>query len=113
MKVDEFKDRVKQACMLLTLPDPMVIQERVGSVKPRISLSEHRFIDVYFNEATGTLNSALIEGNRRRLGINGYRRRLWHMHPPGRTREHIPVKPMTVERILRHYARYLKRERKQ
>lgn len=112
MKVDEFKERVSKICAKLMLPQPTIVQERLGSVKLRISLSEQRFIDIYFNEVTGTLNSALVENNRRTTGINGYGARHWHTHPPGRTREHIPVKPMTIEQILRHYALHLRRGRR-
>lgn len=111
MKVDEFERRVRIACLTLNLPYPKVIQERLGSVKLRIELSKDRFIDVYFNERVETLNSALLEKGQRILGINGYSKRAWHMHPFGKTGEHIPVKPMSIENVLRHYAVFLKKRK--
>lgn len=75
-----------------------------------IELSRYRFIDVYFNERTGTLNSALLEKGRRILGINGYQKRVWHMHPFGRAREHITVRPMRIEKVLRQYALFLRKK---
>lgn len=110
MRVGEFERRVRTACLTLNLPQPRIIQQRVGSVKLRIEFSRYRFIDLYFNERTGTLNSALLEEGHRILGINGYRKRLWHIHPFGRTREHIPVKPMRIEDVLRRYADFLKKK---
>jgi hypothetical protein len=110
LRVDEFKKEVRRACLTLNLPEARVIQERLGSVKLRIELSQYRFIDVYFNERTGTLNSALLEKGRRILGINGYRKRVWHMHPFGRAREHITVRPMRIEEVLRQYALFLKKK---
>ncbi len=46
----------------------------------------------------------------RTFGINGYGERLWHMHPLGKMDEHVPVKPMTIESLLRRYTTVLKKK---
>jgi len=107
LRVDEFERRVRAGCLTLNLPQPKVIQGRVGSVKLRIQFSKDSFIDIYFNERTGTLNSALLEKGRRILGINGYEKRVWHMHPFGKAQEHVRIKPMRIENILRRYSAFL------
>jgi len=110
LRVEQFQKRAKRACLVLDLPEPKLIDLKAGSVKLRIQLSEERFIDVYFNEKTKTLNSAMIEKGRRTFGINGYGGRLWHMHPLGKMDEHVPVKPMTIESLLRRYTTVLKKK---
>ena len=110
MKVEQFQKRAKRACLLLDLPEPELVDLKAGSIKLRIQLSEERFIDVYFNEKTKALNSAMIEKGRRIFGINGYGdEHLWHMHPLGKMDEHVPVKRMSIERLLRDYAAVLKK----
>jgi len=109
LRVDEFERKVRTACLTLNLPKARIIQQRVGSIKLRIEFSKDRFIDVYFNERTGTMNSALLENGRRILGINDYQKRVWHILPFGETREHISVKPMRIEEVVRQYAVFLKK----
>jgi hypothetical protein len=102
LRVEQFQKRVKRACLLLDLPEPELVDLKAGSVKLRIQLSEERFIEVYFNEKRKTLDSAMIEEGRRIFGINGYAsEHLWHIHPLGKMDEHVPVKPMSIERLLR------------
>jgi len=111
LRVEQFQKRATRACLALNLPEPKLIDLRAGSVKLRIQLSEERFIDVYFNEKTRTLNSAMIEKGRRIFGINGYGdKRFWHMHPVGKMDEHVPVKPMTIESLVRRYATVLRKK---
>jgi len=111
LRVDGFRKRAKSACLALKLPEPKLIDLKAGSVKLRIHPSEERFIDVYFNEKTKTLNSAMIEKGRRTFGINGYGdKRFWHMHPFGKMDEHVPVKPMTIESLLRRYSTILRKK---
>ena len=52
----------------------------------------------------------MIEKRRRIFGINGYGdEHLWHMHPLGKMDEHVPVKRMSIERLLGDYAAVLKK----
>jgi len=62
LRIDDFKRKLRTACLALNFPEERLIQESVGSVKLRIEFSRYGFIDVYFSERTATLNSALVEG---------------------------------------------------
>lgn len=101
MKLNEFQEKAFRFCSQEGLQEPVIIERRITTLKLRISLS-NGFIDLFYNEVTETINSALIWRGRRVFGINGYpKKQKWHMHPIGRRRIHAEVRSMTVEEILR------------
>lgn len=103
MKISELRRRFEKVSRNLNLPRPEVIKVRF-QVKPKAS------IELYFNEETQTLTSALLVKDKRIFGINGYPKSgVWHIHPLDKVDEHREVMPMKVEKILEEYAQVLKK----
>lgn len=63
-------------------------------IRGRILLEQDRFLQVYFNEETGTTAFALIEGEQRIWGIDYDELRGWHEHPVERPSDHQDIEPM-------------------
>jgi hypothetical protein len=72
LKVEDFRFKVETECLRQGLSKPEILEERIGSVKLRINLAHNVEIDLYFNENTKTLTSALVVNEKRMFGINGY-----------------------------------------
>ncbi|MEM2129079.1 MAG: hypothetical protein QXZ70_00620 [Candidatus Bathyarchaeia archaeon] len=106
MKVEDFRLEVEEECRRQGLPKPEIMEERPGSIKLRISLARDAHIDLYFNEDTKTITSALVVNGKRVFGINGYPRvGQWHLHPKGDAQKHVRTTPMTIERIMKEYSK--------
>lgn len=110
MKVKEFRLKLEKECERQGLPKPETTEERLGSIKLRINLERNAHIDLYCNEDTGTITSALVVNKKRVFGINGYpRRERWHLHPTENAQRHIRIEPMTLERMIEEYVNILRK----
>ena len=69
-------------------------------VKGRVLLENDRFLQVYFNEQTGTIAYALIEDEHRFWGVDYDSLRGWHEHPLNRSAQHRDVSPMTPRDVV-------------
>lgn len=69
-------------------------------LKGRAVLTKNRFLQVYFNELTGTTAFALIEDNKRIWGIDFDNIRAWHLHPVENPENHHNINPKTAEEII-------------
>ena len=109
MKAAELKRRAEEACQNLSLPELEVMKEGLSFIKMRLRASEEVAVELYSNEETQTLTTALLVKGERVFGINGYPRSgIWHVHPFGRVEEHQEIAPMQIEEILERYAKVLK-----
>lgn len=89
--------KLKGECGEQRLPKPEIVEERVGFIKLRINLTHNAYIDLYFNEDTETMTSALVVREKRVFGINGYPRRgQWHLHPAENVQKNITRKTRGV-----------------
>ena len=105
MKISDFKKKLSGGCIKFGLPEPKVVSEGLVSIKVRIN-TECGDIEIYFNEETQTITSALIVKGERVFGINGYpESKAWHMHPLGEVKRHVKIEPMDLEDIIREYAK--------
>ena len=68
-------------------------------VKGRVLLEKERFLQVYYNELTGTTAFALIENGQRIWGIDYDNLRGWHVHPVHQPGSHVETGPMSIEEI--------------
>lgn len=110
MKVNELRGQLEQASLNLSLPQPEVIKEGISFIKLRIRVKPKVTIELYFNEETQTLTSALLVKGRRIFGINGYPKSdMWHTHPLNKVHEHEEIAPMELREILQEYAAVLKK----
>jgi len=73
-------------------------------VKGRVLLDQDRFLEVYFNEQTGTTAFALIEDDQRIWGVDYDELRGWHVHPFGHPDQHEDVASMTPEDVVERLA---------
>jgi len=106
LKVEDFRLEVEKECRKQGLPKLEVVEERFGSIKLRVSLTHNARIELYFNEDTETITSALVVNEKRVFGINGYPRAgQWHLHPKGNVQRHVRIKPMTIKRIIKEYSK--------
>jgi hypothetical protein len=76
------------------------VQTEVFILKGRAILKKNRFLQIYFNELTGTTAFALIEKERRIWGIDYDNMRGWHLHPPENPENHCEIAPKTIEEII-------------
>jgi hypothetical protein len=98
VEISDFKEKLKKLCPVLRFPGPEVVSEGLVSIKVRVNAQENTSIEIYFNEETQTMTSALIVEGERVFGINGYpKSKTWHMHPFGRVKEHVKIEPMRLE----------------
>jgi hypothetical protein len=64
-------------------------------VEGRVLLEDDCFLQVYFNEHTGTTAFALIEEEQRIWGVDYDDLRGWHVHPVEDPNQHRDIDPMT------------------
>jgi len=108
MKLEEFKERLEVECQKLNLPKLQTAKQGFSFIKVEVKISAETSIEIYFNEETQSLTSALLIQDKRVFGIDGYPKGgIWHVHPFGRVEEHLKINPMQVEEILREYAKLL------
>lgn len=69
-------------------------------VRGRVLLEESRFLQVYFNERTGTMAFALLEEEKRIWGVDYDDLRGWHVHPVSSPEEHRDTGPMTPPEVV-------------
>jgi len=80
------------------------------TVSGRIFLEGSAFLEIYYNEVTGTIAFALIEGGRRVWGIDRDNIRGWHRHPPSEPSSHLEISPLSISEIVAELAEVLKRK---
>ena len=106
LNAEDFRLEVEKECCKQGLPKLEVVEERFGSIKLRVSLTHNARIELYFNEDTETITSALVVNEKRIFGINGYPRvGRWHLHPEENVQRHMRIKPMTIKRIIKEYVK--------
>jgi hypothetical protein len=70
-------------------------------LKGRVWIKGNRYVQVYFNEITGTTAFALIEKGQRIWGIDFDNMRGWHVHPFGEADGHEMISEMNIEEIVK------------
>ena len=61
MKIDDFKRRLEDKCQSLNFPKPEIVRQGFSFIRVEIRLKPELNIEVYFNEETQSLTSALIQ----------------------------------------------------
>ena len=77
------------------------VQTEVFILKGRAILKKNRFLQIYFNELTGTTAVALIEKDKRIWGIDYDNMRGWHLHPLENPETHYSIDKKTIEEIIK------------
>lgn len=100
MDVDTFLSSLLEALSGCSFVKAVDLQTEVVIVKGRVILERDRFLQVYFNEQTGTTAFALIEDEQRIWGVDYDSLRGWHVHPIDRPGDHKDVDPMAPREVV-------------
>lgn len=101
MGINHFLLSLLSALSLLDFVDKVDFQTEVFVLKGRVLLKKNRFLQVYFNELTGTVAFALVEHEKRIWGIDFDKMRGWHLHSINSSKSHHSIEPMDVQEVIR------------
>lgn len=100
MDVREFLVSLLNSLSGLESVEKVDLNTEVFILKGRVWIKDDRYLQVYFNELTGTTAFALIEKGQRIWGIDFDNMRGWHLHPFGRPETHEGIGERTVDEIV-------------
>lgn len=101
MDLNQFLLSLLHSLSTLDFVEKIDLHTEVFILKGRVILRKNRFLQVYFNEETGTIAFALIEEGKRLWGIDFDNTKGWHLHPVGNPEGHHNISFMTVEDIMK------------
>ena len=95
MTLAEFEQQIYSVAMTSAICGvPTVRRLTATSISLRVGVLPGGFVDVFYNEQTGTTAYALIRQDRRVLGADNTGG--WHLHPYADPDGHLPLsEPMT------------------
>ena len=100
MDIDRFLVSLLEELNTSDFVEKVDIQREVFIVKGRVILKKNRFLQVYYNEKTGTTAFALIDCGKRIWGVDCDNIRGWHIHPLKNPDSHINTDSMTINEII-------------
>ena len=103
MDVNTFAVELTSALVNCEFVDKIALQTEATIVRGRMFLHQDMFLELYFNEATGTIAFALIKDQKRIWGIDNDTIRGWHQHPIEAPETHVELKPMSVLEIVNEF----------
>jgi hypothetical protein len=101
MDVSQFLLLLLKRLSELEFVEKVDIVTEVFILKCRAILKNNRFLQVYFNELTGTIAFALIENDKRIWGIDYDNMRGWHLHPTENPETHQNIEKKTIDEIIK------------
>ena len=104
MDISQFLLSLLHSLSTLEFVEKVDLQTEVFIVRGRVILKKNRFLQVYFNELTGTIAFALIEREERIWGIDFDNLRGWYLHPLGNSEGHRNITPQNIEEIVKALA---------
>jgi len=103
MEVTTFTAELTTALVNKPFVENIALQTEATIVRGKIFLHQDMFLEIYFNEATGTVAFALIKDQKRIWGIDNDTIRGWHQHPVEAPETHVEIKPMSVFEIVKEF----------
>jgi hypothetical protein len=101
MDVSQFLLSLLNSLSGLEFVEKVDFTTEVFILKGRACLKAKRYLQVYFNEHTGTTAFALIEKGKRIWGIDFDNMRGWHLHPFGESESHRTIREKDVQDIVK------------
>ena len=101
MDVSQFLLSLLKSLSGLEFVEKVDFKTEVFILKGRANLGGKRYLQVYFNELTGTTAFALIEKGKRIWGIDFDNMRGWHLHPFRESESHRSISEKSVQEIVR------------
>jgi hypothetical protein len=99
--VSQFLLSLLESLSKLDFVEKVDVQTEVFILKGRAILKKDRFLQIYFNEHTGTIAFVLIEKEKRIWGIDYDNMRGWHLHPMENPDTHYSIDNKTIEEIIK------------
>jgi len=100
MDLNHFLVDLLHSLSLLDFVEKVDLQTEVFILRGKAILTKNRFLQVYFNELTGTTALALIENSTRIWGVDYDNLRGWHLHPGEHPDAHKNISPQSVEEMI-------------
>lgn len=101
MDITQFLLSLLHSFSMLDFVEKVDMHTEVFILKGRAILTKGRFLQIYFNEQTGTTAFALIQEGKRIWGIDFDNMRGWHLHPIGNPEGHCKMASVTIEDIIK------------
>jgi hypothetical protein len=100
MDISQFLISLLHGLSKLDFVEKVDLKTEVFVLKGRVILKKNRFVQVYFNEVTGTEAFALIEKGKRIWGVDFDNLRGWHVHPLRDLEVHRKTDEKTIDEII-------------
>jgi hypothetical protein len=100
MELKAFLVELVESLARLDFVASLKLRTEAFTVKGRVRLTQHSFLEVYCNERTQTVAVAWIEAERRKWGIDRDNLRGWHRHPLENPEEYQAISAMSVREII-------------
>ncbi len=100
MDISQFLNELLEAISPLDLVEKIDISTEVFILKGRIILKNDLYLQVYYNEKTGTTAYALIKNKSRIWGIDFDNLRGWHLHPIDDPNSHQEIPPKSIKETI-------------
>ena len=104
MDINQFLLLLLNELSMLDFVEKVDIQTEVFILRGRVILKKNPFLQIYFNESTGTTAFALIDEGKRIWGIDFDNIRGWHLHPLENPKTHHNIKQKTIKEIIEAFA---------
>jgi len=99
MDINQFLLSILHSLSTIDFVEEVDFHTEVFILKGRAVLKKGRFLQVYFNEQTGTTAFALIEEEKRIWGIDFDNLRGWHLHSLENPDSHQNMEAKAIEEI--------------
>ncbi|GMT46719.1 MAG: hypothetical protein IEMM0007_0285 [bacterium] len=100
MDIGQFLLLLLEGFSELDFVEKVDIETEVFVLKGRAILKKNRFLQIYFNELTGTTAYALIENDNRIWGIDYDNMRGWHLHPIENAGNHHSIEKKNIGEVI-------------
>lgn len=74
------------------------VEKRSIILEMRVDISEHRFLEIYYNAFTNKKCYSLVSDNERIFGYDNYK--YWHLHPADNPIKHVPCPEPSMEEVF-------------
>lgn len=105
--IEELLDEIYAEASKKSYVKTMSVKVEGPILKCRIYLNDS-FINVFFNEDTGTVAFTLVKGNRRIFGVDKDSLRGWHKHPVENPQAHPPCPETKFKEFMRQIEAIIK-----
>lgn len=100
MNISAFVEELLTALASLEAVERVTVQTEGPIAKGRAYLTGEMFLNIYYNQATGTQAFALVKEKERVWGIDYDNIRGWHLHPANAPDEHVAIESQSLLEVV-------------